>query len=117
MSTPRTILVVGATGKQGSAFIRSVIAADNNFRILALTRNASSPSANALASLSERVQVVQANLDIPDSVRKVFQDAAQGDGKIWGVLSVLPYPGLGVDATGEEKQGIVRAAQLNYLIS
>jgi NAD(P)-dependent dehydrogenase (short-subunit alcohol dehydrogenase family) len=111
MSTTRTILVVGATGKQGSAFVHSVVAANSDFRILALTRNASSPVAQDLASLSERVQIVQANLDVPDSVRKVFQDATQaGDGRIWGVLSVLAFPGLGADATGEENQGIVRVA-------
>ncbi|TDL18495.1 NAD(P)-binding protein [Rickenella mellea] len=105
MAATRTILVVGATGKQGSAFIAAATAKDD-IRILALTRNTSSPAAKALTS--DKVTLVQANLDKPDSVRKVFQDE-QGKTGIWGVFVVLAFPGLGEDATGEEKQGMLLA--------
>lgn len=109
-STSRTILVVGATGVQGRSFITSVLGSNNDFRILALTRNPKSASASTLANLSPesegKLKLVQANLDEPDSVRKVFEDA-QKDGGIWGVFVVLTFPGLGADATGEEKQGKV----------
>ena len=106
----RKILVIGATGKQGGAFIRAAVqSSDENtkdIQVIALTRKASSPSAKAISGL-ERVQVVEANLDKPDTVRQVFHDAAQSDGGLWGVFVVLAFPGLGADATGEEKQGKV----------
>ncbi|KAL5536541.1 hypothetical protein ACEPAF_363 [Sanghuangporus sanghuang] len=105
-STARTILVTGATGKQGRSFISAVLStgAAIDIRILALTRSSKSPAASALAA-SDRVTLVEADLDKPDTVRKVFEDAkTNGDG-IWGVFLVLAYPGLGVDSAGEERQG------------
>lgn len=117
-SKTRTILVVGATGKQGRAFIDSALSSSTDVHILALTRNTASPSAKPLVSASketERIKVVQADLDKPDTVRKVFEDAKrakseneEGVNGIWGVFVVLAFPGLGADASGEEKQGKVR---------
>lgn len=117
-SPTRNILVVGATGLQGRAFIEASLldaASEDSkagqMRILAMTRSAGSAAARTLASTyasqSERMTLVEADLDKPDSVRKVFQDA-QGHGGLWGVFLVLAFPGLGADATGEEKQGKVR---------
>lgn len=117
-SKTRTILVVGATGKQGRAFIDSALSSSTDVHILALTRNTASPSAKPLVSASrdsDRIKVVQADLDKPDTVRKVFEDAKgakseneEGVNGIWGVFVVLAFPGLGADASGEEKQGKVR---------
>ena len=106
MSIKRSILVVGATGKQGTAFISSVrqSQSSNHLHIVALTRSPSAPTAKAL--VSDQVQVVQGDLDNPDSIRQVFQGANEHGG-IWGVFLVLAFPGLGADASGEEKQGIV----------
>ncbi|KAI0077334.1 NAD(P)-binding protein [Panus rudis PR-1116 ss-1] len=127
----RTILVTGATGKQGRALIRALrpsspsSTTNNNtdntdnidtnnptttttptsdFRILALTRNPSSPTAQHLKSTEPHVQLVKGDLDDPDSVRKVFEDAG-GKHSVWGVFMVLAFPGLGASAEGEEKQG------------
>lgn len=108
---PKTILVTGATGKQGRAVVSallSVVAA--RFRILALTRNPSSPASKAILSLSpgdkshSEVVLVKGDLDDPVSIRKIFEEA---EGGIWGVFAVLAFPGLGANAEGEEKQGIV----------
>lgn len=116
MST-RKILVVGATGKQGSAFVRAALAPvsgddatpTSDFHILALTRNASSGAAQKLASLGDRVTVVSADLENAESMRKVFEDEkAKPEGGIWGVFVALAFPGLGVDASGEEAQCKVR---------
>jgi len=101
-------LVTGATGKQGQAFIEAVLLSPSesvqDIRIVALTRNPNSQAAKKFAT-SNRVRVVQADLDQPESVRKAFQDASQADGGLWGVFVVLAFPGLGADATAEEKQG------------
>ena len=116
----KKLLVIGSTGKQGTAFISSAfqpssesssLPALNDVTILALTRNVSSPSAQGLKKLvpegqGENLKLVQANLDDAASVEKVFVDEG-GVGAIWGVLMVLAFPGLGADATGEEKQGKV----------
>ncbi|KLO19619.1 NAD(P)-binding protein [Schizopora paradoxa] len=110
MTSPtRTVLVAGATGKQGRAFIEAVLHSQaesvQDIRIVALTRNPNSPSSKELSHASDRVQVVRADLDQPDTVRKAFQDASQSEGGLWGVFVVLAFPGLGADATGEERQG------------
>ena len=116
-SSTRTILVAGATGKQGRAFIEAVLFSQaesvQDIRIVALTRNPNSQSSKELGRSSDRVHVVQADLDQPDTVRKAFQDASQSEGGLWGVFVVLAFPGLGADATGEERQGKVRDAPLS----
>lgn len=109
MST-KTILVLGATGKQGGSLVDALRPSDasgdtTEFQLLALTRSPTSPAARRLAS-EPHVKVVEGNLDSPGSIRKVFDDAG-GKGSIWGVFVVLAFPGLGANADGEERQGIV----------
>lgn len=101
------ILVAGATGKQGRALIEALRPTSDSddipFRVLALTRSASSPNAQRLVQ-ERHVQVVEGDLDSPESMRKVYEDA-KGSGGIWGVFCVLAFPGLGANADGEERQG------------
>ncbi|PAV19367.1 hypothetical protein PNOK_0430100 [Pyrrhoderma noxium] len=103
----RTILVIGATGKQGHAFIGATLStgAASNLRILALTRSIESARSRSLDDV-ERVKLVEGDLDDPKSIRDIFE-AEKVDGKngIWGVFMVLAFPGLGADASGEERQG------------
>lgn len=104
----KTILVLGATGKQGGSLVAALRPSNGEtalFQLLALTRTPASPGARRLAS-EPHVQVAQGDLDNPASVRKVFDDAG-GKGSIWGVFVVLAFPGLGANADGEERQGIV----------
>ncbi|GJE93031.1 NAD(P)-binding protein [Phanerochaete sordida] len=105
---PLQLLVVGATGKQGSAFVRAATApvsgADPAFRVVALTRSPDSPAAAALRALGDCVTVVGADLNDEKSVRAVFE-GAKTDGGVWGVFVALAFPGLGKDAAGEEAQG------------
>ncbi|KAF8177303.1 NAD(P)-binding protein [Mycena galopus ATCC 62051] len=106
----KLVLVAGATGKQGRALIRA-LNLDNTegsdvepeFHVLALTRTSSSPAANELAA--RHVTVVEGNLESPDDIRKIFEEAKTERGGVWGVFCVLAFPGLGVSADGEEKQG------------
>jgi NAD(P)-dependent dehydrogenase (short-subunit alcohol dehydrogenase family) len=149
----RTILVTGATGKQGSALIRALLShnhggqtRNNNtnistedpstdataaatattthsldangdddvqFYIYALTRKADSPRSQQWAG-EAAVTVIEGDLDRPESISKIFEDAKAagaggGDGEagIWGIYAVLAFPGLGVAADGEERQGKV----------
>ncbi|KAJ8090705.1 hypothetical protein PM082_018269 [Marasmius tenuissimus] len=103
----RIIFVTGSTGRQGRAFVDAVISReDNDLHILALTRNSKGQKARDIASrYSSHVSVVEGNLDEPDSIRGIFEAQKESGQDIWGVFCVLAFPGLGVNATGEEKQG------------
>jgi uncharacterized protein YbjT (DUF2867 family) len=113
----KTILVTGATGKQGRALIHSLLQPSTSsptptdqYHIYALTRNPSSPTAQSLLSAydASNLTLVEGNLDERSSVVSVFEaaitDDAHGNG-IWGVFAVLAFPGLGASAEGEERQG------------
>ncbi|KIK54611.1 hypothetical protein GYMLUDRAFT_76951 [Collybiopsis luxurians FD-317 M1] len=121
--TERLILVTGATGKQGRALIHALSPSTlgeqetTKFRILALTRSASSPSANSLRSQGH-VTVVEGNLNSEASIRKVFEDAKSNGGGIWGVFCVLAFPGLGEKADHVEAQGkLVANISLEFNVS
>ncbi|KAH8114192.1 NAD(P)-binding protein [Phellopilus nigrolimitatus] len=113
----RTILVVGATGKQGRSFVSAMLSTGSavGLRVLALTRSAASAGARGLSGV-ERVVLAEADLDKPDTLRRVFEDEkARGEGGVWGVFMVLAFPGLGADASGEERQGkLVADLALEY---
>lgn len=65
------ILIVGATGQQGSAVIRALQATPNAPTVRALTRNVESPKAQALRRRG--VQVVQGTLADTDSLTRALQ--------------------------------------------
>ncbi|KAL8706282.1 MAG: hypothetical protein Q9201_000658 [Fulgogasparrea decipioides] len=80
----RTILITGATGKQGRACIEALLSSPSApaFSILALTRDSSSASAARLAQRSPQIKILQGDLN--DS-RAIFRSASQ---PIHGVLGV-----------------------------
>lgn len=82
MSSPKTLLITGATGKQGGAVIRAVFAYQPSppFQIIAVTRSIASKSAQALVS-KPNVSLVEGDLDNPAAI---FQQL----GPVWGVFSV-----------------------------
>ncbi|KAL2281730.1 hypothetical protein FJTKL_11408 [Diaporthe vaccinii] len=115
MEAKRTVLVVGATGKQGRSTVKYLLEPDQpaspsiKFKVMGLTRDTSSESAHQLLERTKQhvdnFSLVQGDFHKPDSIRKVFEDAASSDdGGIWGVFVVLAYPGLGESAQGEIKQ-------------
>lgn len=82
----KAILVTGATGKQGGAVVKQLLAANADITILAVTRNASSPSAQKLAQMSPNIKLVEGNLNDPAALFRNAREAApQG---IWGIFSV-----------------------------
>ncbi|HEX8984792.1 MAG TPA: NmrA/HSCARG family protein, partial [Bryobacteraceae bacterium] len=70
----KIIAVVGATGAQGGGLVRAIQAyAGGGFRARALTRNVRSTAAQELASLG--AEVVAADIDDPESLRRAFKGA------------------------------------------
>jgi uncharacterized protein YbjT (DUF2867 family) len=88
----KTILVTGATGKQGGAVARALLA--NGHAVRAMTRNPGGAAAQALATLG--ATVVRGNLDNANSLREAMSGA-------WGVFAVQNSWEAGVEA--EEVQG------------
>jgi len=86
-----TIVVAGATGKQGGAVARKLVA--DGWDVRALVRDADKPAARALAGLG--VSLVTGNLDDAESLHRAVDGA-------YGVYSMQSWAD-GVDA--EERQG------------
>ena len=106
MSGLRRILVTGATGKQGGALINALVASPPNppFHLVALTRKASAPRAQALAQ-RPNVSVLEGDLDDCNAIFK-------GRDPFYGVFSVTtPIKSEEI----EERQGkaLVDAAASN----
>ncbi|RSM11458.1 hypothetical protein CEP52_003027 [Fusarium oligoseptatum] len=94
MSLPhkKTLLVTGATGKQGGAVISSILASTQaSFNIIAVTRNSASDGARRLATLPG-ISVVEGEFS---DVSAIFAQV----GPVWGVFSVL------VNSNDEERHG------------
>jgi uncharacterized protein YbjT (DUF2867 family) len=88
----RVVLVTGATGKQGGATARHLLA--GGWPVRALTRDPKSPAAQALVKAG--AEVVQGDLDDRASLDRALSG-------VYGVYSMqTPYP-AGVDV--EERQG------------
>jgi len=74
MSAKKTIVVVGATGAQGGGLVRAILSdPDHEFNVRAITRDVTTDKAKELAKLG--AEVVAADLDNEESVKKAFQGA------------------------------------------
>jgi uncharacterized protein YbjT (DUF2867 family) len=93
MANERTILITGATGKQGGATARAL--ADKGFRLRAMTRHPDGPAAKAVASATS-AEIVEGDLNDADSLRRALKGA-------WGVFAVQNTWEAG--GQGEEEQG------------
>jgi uncharacterized protein YbjT (DUF2867 family) len=92
MTSERTILITGATGKQGGAVIRALTG--KGFRLRAMTRKTDSAAALELASAG--VELVRGDLDDAASLKAALAGA-------WGTLAVQNTWEAGVEK--EEEQG------------
>ncbi|KAE8375351.1 nucleoside-diphosphate-sugar epimerase family protein [Aspergillus bertholletiae] len=99
----KTLLITGATGKQGGSVITHLLSQGADFEILALTRDAQSNGAQKLLAKSSQIKLVEGNLDHPEDI---FRQARKVTTQpIWGVFSVqTPVPGL-FREDSEERQG------------
>ena len=74
MADKKVIAVVGATGAQGGGLVQAILNdAEGGYQARALTRNVESDKAKALAE--QGAEVVQADLDDVDSLKKAFAGA------------------------------------------
>ena len=96
MADKKTVLITGATGRQGGAVLRELTG--KKFALRALTRKPDSDAARALASGG--VEVVAGNLDDAASLQRALKGA-------WGVFAVQNTWEAGVE--GEEEQGTLLA--------
>ncbi|OAL40013.1 hypothetical protein AYO20_00926 [Fonsecaea nubica] len=98
--TPRKILVTGATGKQGGAVVKALLANPPPFdyEILAITRKTTSNAAKALAS-KPKVTLIEGDLD---DCTSIFAKAG-GVGAVWGVFCVT-LPNFKSKVEGKETQ-------------
>ena len=96
----KTLLITGATGKQGGAVINALIASPSTppFTILALTRNPASAAAKALVAKSPTIKLVTGDLDYPAAI---FTAAGTS---LWGVFSVQVFRPGKAGAEREERQ-------------
>lgn len=89
----RALLITGATGKQGAAVINALLARQpSDFLLLAATRNAQSDSAKSLAGKSDKIKLVQGDLDETPALLASAK-AAAGSVPLWGVFSVQALQG------------------------
>jgi uncharacterized protein YbjT (DUF2867 family) len=74
MAEKKIIAVVGATGAQGGGLVRAILNDTNgSFTVRAITRDVQSDKAKGLAALG--AEVVAADLDSPESLKKAFAGA------------------------------------------
>ncbi|EPE37108.1 NAD(P)-binding Rossmann-fold containing protein [Glarea lozoyensis ATCC 20868] len=102
ITRPKTILVTGATGKQGGAVVEA-LANNEEFQILAVTRNASGAAAKGLLERFPNIKIVEGNMDDAPKLFEAAKDA--GNKNIWGVFSVQVSEGKGVTFDSEVRQG------------
>lgn len=95
----KTILVTGATGNQGGAVARELLA--HGHRVHALTRKPQSDAARAIEALGARI--VRADFDDADSLRRAF------DG-VWGVYAMQNTWEAGVEREEEQGKRVARVA-------
>src|SRR4051794_33399306 len=103
MSEQKLITVLGATGTQGGAVARALLA-DGEFAVRAVTRNAASQKAEALAELGTKV--VEATLTDEGSLRKAFA-GAYGHPVLGTSLS---RPGTGRGGQSDQRRAVSRPA-------
>ncbi|POY73384.1 hypothetical protein BMF94_3721 [Rhodotorula taiwanensis] len=107
---PGPILVIGATGQQGSAVLRSLQSVSNCPPLRALTRSVDSPKAQALQK--QGVEVVKGTLEDVESLKRALEGAS-------AAFLVTVMPGKG--GLEEDQQGFnfikaAKAVNLPYVV-
>lgn len=104
----KPIVVTGATGHQGGAVARHLLA--EGWPVRALTRDPAKPAAQALVALG--AELVQADLDAPSSLPPVLEGA-------YGVFSVQNFWEVGKEreiAEGKALADAARAAGVTHFV-
>jgi uncharacterized protein YbjT (DUF2867 family) len=96
----RTVLVTGATGRQGGAVVRHML--PKGWKLRALTRNPSSHASQELAR--QGVEVLQGDLEDPSSLER----ASRG---IYGIYSVQDFWAVGARREVQQGKNLADAAK------
>jgi uncharacterized protein YbjT (DUF2867 family) len=99
-NSDKTVLVTGATGRQGGAVVRHLL--PKGWKLRALTRNPSSSAARDLTS--QGVEVVQGDLEDPASLDR----AAAG---MYGIYSVQDFWAVGAKREVQQGKNLADAAK------
>jgi len=99
-NTDKTVLVTGATGRQGGAVIRHMLR--NEWKLRALTRSPKAPAAQELTR--QGVEVVQGDLEDAASLER----AARGT---YGVYSVQDFWSVGAKREVDQGKNLASAAK------
>ncbi|CAF1317973.1 unnamed protein product [Adineta steineri] len=83
MANMRLVTVVGATGAQGGAVVRSLIET-GKYKIRGLTRDPSSAKAQAIKRLSDNIEMVSCDINKSDDVKRAFKDS-------WAIYALTDY--------------------------
>ncbi len=104
MAERKVIAVLGATGAQGGGLVRAILRdPEGGFAARAITRNAESAKAKALTDAG--VEVVEADVDDPASVRAAFEGA-------YGAYCVTFFwEHFSPERETEQARGLARAAK------
>jgi uncharacterized protein YbjT (DUF2867 family) len=100
VNTDKTVLVAGATGRQGGSVIRHLL--PNGWKLRALTRNPGSQAAQELAR--QGVEVAQGDLEDPSSLDR----AARG---VYGIYSVQDFWTVGAKREVQQGKNLADAAK------
>ena len=96
----KTVLVTGATGRQGGAVVRHM--RPNGWKLRALTRNPSSYAVKQFAS--QRVGLVQGDLDDPGSLDRAARD-------VYGIYSVQDFSTVGAKREVRQRKNLSDVAK------
>lgn len=100
LNTDKTVLITGATGRQGGAVVRHMLS--KGWRLRALTRQCSSYGAERLAG--QGVEVVQGDLDDPTSLERAARGA-------YGIYSVQDFWTAGARHEVHQGKNVADAAK------
>lgn len=100
LNSGKTVLVTGATGRQGGAVVRHMLA--KGWKLRALTRDPGSHSAQELAR--EGVELVQGDLEDPASLPRHVQG-------VYGVYSVQDFWAVGARREVQQGKNVADAAK------
>ncbi|WVW86099.1 hypothetical protein I302_108138 [Kwoniella bestiolae CBS 10118] len=104
----KNVIVFGATGQQGTAFIEALSAHHDQYKIYALSRDPSTPSSIKLSALPG-VEVVQVNKDYMDKPEMAFAATGLKEDEVYGVFNVQGYVSEKVELA--QGKGIIVASK------
>jgi uncharacterized protein YbjT (DUF2867 family) len=118
MSSRPLVTIVGATGAQGGAVVRSLLETGKykvlklyhrnvsvyffHSKLRGLTRDPTSEKAQALRQLSNDIEVVKCDVSKSDDVQRAFKDS-------WAVFALTDYWAQPDKPEAETQQGIIMA--------